>query len=94
VVVALYFCFPYVREREALAPLWKYLTFTQNLELDISSQGTFSHAWSLCIEEQFYSFYTHPGCLGAFQNDRKGILGTGHFVFNRFAIRFIPTRPW
>jgi peptidoglycan/LPS O-acetylase OafA/YrhL len=56
VVVALYFCFPYVREREALAPLWKYLTFTQNLELDISSQGTFSHAWSLCIEEQFYSF--------------------------------------
>ncbi len=56
VVVALYFCFPYVREREALAPLWKYLTFTQNLGLNISSQGTFSHAWSLCIEEQFYLF--------------------------------------
>jgi peptidoglycan/LPS O-acetylase OafA/YrhL len=56
VVVAVYFCFPYVREREALAPLWKYLTFTQNLGLDISSQGTFSHAWSLCIEEQFYLF--------------------------------------
>lgn len=54
VVVALYFCFPYVREREALAPLWKYLTFTQNLGLDIYRQGTFSHAWSLCIEEQFY----------------------------------------
>jgi peptidoglycan/LPS O-acetylase OafA/YrhL len=54
VVVAVYFCFPYVREREALAPLWKYLTFTQNLGLDISARGTFSHAWSLCIEEQFY----------------------------------------
>ena len=54
VVVAIYFCFPFVREREALAPLWKYLTFTQNLGLDLRTQGTFSHAWSLCIEEQFY----------------------------------------
>lgn len=54
VVVALYFLFPFVRERESLAPLWKYLTFTQNIGLDISKQGTFSHAWSLCIEEQFY----------------------------------------
>lgn len=53
-VVALYFCIPYVHEREALAPLWKYLTFTQNLGLDLRTQGTFSHAWSLCIEEQFY----------------------------------------
>jgi len=54
VVVAIYFLFPVCREREALAPLWKYLTFTQNLGLDIRHQGTFSHAWSLCIEEQFY----------------------------------------
>ncbi len=56
VVVALYFCFPFIREREALAPLWKYLTFTQNWGLDLQTQGTFSHAWSLCIEEQFYLF--------------------------------------
>jgi peptidoglycan/LPS O-acetylase OafA/YrhL len=54
VVVAIYFCISYAREREALAPLWKYLTFTQNLGLDIRTQRTFSHAWSLCIEEQFY----------------------------------------
>ena len=54
VVVAIYFLFPYVHERAALAPLWKYLTFTQNLGLDLRTQGTFSHAWSLCIEEQFY----------------------------------------
>jgi peptidoglycan/LPS O-acetylase OafA/YrhL len=54
IVVAIYFCFPYVHEREALAPLWKYLTFTLNLGLDLRTQGTFSHAWSLCIEEQFY----------------------------------------
>jgi len=53
-VVAIYFLIPAFREREALAPLWKYLTFTQNFGLDLRVQGTFSHAWSLCIEEQFY----------------------------------------
>ncbi|PUZ24644.1 Peptidoglycan/LPS O-acetylase OafA/YrhL, contains acyltransferase and SGNH-hydrolase domains [Chitinophaga costaii] len=52
--VIVYFSLPSFREREALAPLWKYLTFTQNLGLDLRTQGTFSHAWSLCIEEQFY----------------------------------------
>jgi peptidoglycan/LPS O-acetylase OafA/YrhL len=53
-VVALYFLFPFMRERESPAPLWKYLTFTQNIGLDVHTNGTFSHAWSLCIEEQFY----------------------------------------
>lgn len=56
-ILLLYFLFPSFREREALAPLWKYLTFTQNIGLDIGSQGTFSHAWSLCIEEQFYLLF-------------------------------------
>lgn len=53
-MVALYFCFPFLRERPNLAPLWKFLTFTQNLGLDLKATGAFSHAWSLCIEEQFY----------------------------------------
>lgn len=52
--LGLYFCFPLFREREALPPLWKFLTFTQNFGLNVINQGTFSHAWSLCIEEQFY----------------------------------------
>lgn len=50
----LYFCFPFFRERESLSPLWKFLIFTQNYNLDVINKGTFSHAWSLCIEEQFY----------------------------------------
>lgn len=54
VVVALYFCIPIFREREALPPLWKFLTFTQNFGMQLRTNGTFSHAWSLCIEEQFY----------------------------------------
>jgi peptidoglycan/LPS O-acetylase OafA/YrhL len=53
-VVAIYFCIPFFRERDALPPLWKFLTFTQNFGLDLSSQITFSHAWSLCVEEHFY----------------------------------------
>jgi len=54
VVLALYFCFPWFREKESLPPLWKFLLFTQNIGLNPIEQGTFSHAWSLCIEEQFY----------------------------------------
>jgi peptidoglycan/LPS O-acetylase OafA/YrhL len=51
-VLALYFLSPAFRNDLALPPLWKFLTFTQNINLE---PGTaFSHAWSLCIEEQFY----------------------------------------
>ena len=52
VVLALYFLWPWFRNGLELPPLWKFLSFTQNINLN---PGTaFSHAWSLCIEEQFY----------------------------------------
>jgi peptidoglycan/LPS O-acetylase OafA/YrhL len=54
VVLILYFTIPAFTERSQLPPLWKFLTFTQNFGLDLSSRAAFSHAWSLCIEEQFY----------------------------------------
>jgi peptidoglycan/LPS O-acetylase OafA/YrhL len=54
VILLIYFTIPAFHEREALPPLWKFLTFTQNFGIDISTGGTFSHAWSLCVEEQFY----------------------------------------
>jgi peptidoglycan/LPS O-acetylase OafA/YrhL len=57
VVVAIYFLVPAFREREELSALWKYLTFTQNIGLNPSINGTFSHAWSLCVEEQFYLLF-------------------------------------
>ncbi|HPJ10151.1 MAG TPA: acyltransferase [Flavobacterium sp.] len=56
VTVGLYFCFPFFREKESLPPLWKFLTFTQNLGLNIKDFGAFSHCWSLCVEEHFYLF--------------------------------------
>ncbi len=53
-MLALYVAFPVLREREQMAPLWKYLTFTFNFGLDYRYVGTFTHSWSLCVEEQFY----------------------------------------
>jgi len=85
VVLAIYFLIPAAREREALAPLWKYLTFTQNIGLDVSTKGTFSHAWSLCIEEQFYLFL--PLILIALVNLR--VIKKGHWLlFALFAFGF------
>ncbi len=53
-MVAVYFAFPAVRERPDIQPLWQFLTFTQNFALNFPIPGAFSHAWSLCVEEQFY----------------------------------------
>lgn len=51
-VLAAYFLFPAIMGGKTPPPLWRFLTFTQNIGL---RPGTaFSHAWSLCIEEQFY----------------------------------------
>ena len=55
-VVSIYFLWDGFHEREALLPLWRYLMFTQNFDLDLVRFGTFSHAWSLCVEEHFYFF--------------------------------------
>jgi peptidoglycan/LPS O-acetylase OafA/YrhL len=52
VVLALYFLIPWFRGKSELPPLWKFLSFTQNY--DLRAGTAFSHAWSLCVEEQFY----------------------------------------
>jgi peptidoglycan/LPS O-acetylase OafA/YrhL len=52
VVLAVYFFLPDLREFPDIPPAWKFLGFVQNIGL---RGGTaFSHAWSLCIEAQFY----------------------------------------
>lgn len=51
-VLAAYFLFPAFMGGREPSPLWRFLSFTQNYQLQ---PGTaFSHAWSLCVEEQFY----------------------------------------
>jgi peptidoglycan/LPS O-acetylase OafA/YrhL len=56
-ILLIYIFIPAFHEREQLSPLWKMLTFTQNLGFNISIFGTFSHSWSLCVEEQFYLLF-------------------------------------
>lgn len=51
-ILGIYFLIPGFSEHAALPSLWKFLTFTQNFGLQAGTG--FSHAWSLCVEEQFY----------------------------------------
>lgn len=53
-VMIIYIAFPLAHEWGHLSPLWQYFTFTLNFGLNVEKYGTFSHAWSLCVEEQFY----------------------------------------
>ena len=51
-VLGIYLLFPVQAGGNPTTPLWQFLSFTQNLHLLPGS--AFSHAWSLCVEEQFY----------------------------------------
>jgi peptidoglycan/LPS O-acetylase OafA/YrhL len=52
-VLAVYLLLPHsVIAGKSAAPAWRFLTFTQNFGLAYGQ--TFTHSWSLCIEEQFY----------------------------------------
>jgi peptidoglycan/LPS O-acetylase OafA/YrhL len=53
-VLAIYFLLPSAQEGHGLQPLWQFLSFTVNLLIDSRNSNTFSHVWSLCIEEHFY----------------------------------------
>ncbi|MFZ6679900.1 acyltransferase family protein [Undibacterium sp. Tian12W] len=52
VVLAAYFIFPAALAGRSTSSIWQFLTFTQNIGLEYGQ--TFTHSWSLCIEEQFY----------------------------------------
>jgi peptidoglycan/LPS O-acetylase OafA/YrhL len=53
VVLAVYWLFPGPPlGGSGMADPWRFLTFTQNFGLAYGQ--TFTHSWSLCIEEQFY----------------------------------------
>ncbi len=56
VVLAIYVAWPAARETSGMMPLWQFLTYTLNLFID-PGRSAFSHAWSLCVEEQFYVLF-------------------------------------
>lgn len=55
VVLASYFIFAETLSGTASASLWSFLTFVQNIGMQPGQ--TFTHSWSLCIEEQFYILF-------------------------------------
>jgi len=73
VVVALYFLFPVLQDRDRIQPLWRFLTFTQNLGPNPAGKS-FSHAWSLCVEEQFYLVLPMVVALLAWRPTRARII--------------------
>lgn len=70
VVLAFYVLFPSIMDGHMSPPaLWRFLTFTQNFGL--ASGSAFSHAWSLCIEEQFYLVLPVIVVMGAWRGKGK-----------------------
>jgi peptidoglycan/LPS O-acetylase OafA/YrhL len=55
VVLSMYYIFPIALSGLTTASIWNFLTFTQNFTF--RPFATFSHSWSLCIEEQFYLIF-------------------------------------
>ena len=93
-VLALYLVIPAVREWGHLSPLWKYFTFTLNFGQDPGKYGTFSHAWSLCVEEQFYLLLPLVFWLFSFRKPGKkpfylvGALFIAGIIFRQLSWKF------
>ncbi|THD50738.1 acyltransferase [Phenylobacterium sp.] len=80
VVVAVYFLIPGVRDRADIAPLWQFLTFSENWLVDMSTPKAFSHVWSLCVEEQFYLIFPAVVALIALRPTPAKVVGALAFV--------------
>ncbi len=56
-VLALYLLWPGFREAPGMEPWWKFAGFFMNVSIDYTNNASFSHAWSLCVEEHFYLLF-------------------------------------
>jgi peptidoglycan/LPS O-acetylase OafA/YrhL len=81
VVLAAYFLVPSIRERPVIQPLWQFLTFTENLLIAPPIPKAFSHAWSLCVEEQFYLLFPAVVAIVALRPSASKIIGLIAIVF-------------
>ena len=86
IVLMIYFLFPQAGEWGHLAHWWKYVTFTLNFNLSLAKNSMFSHAWSLCVEEQFYLLL--PLCFWLFNRVRAGKRSV-YLVLFLFAAGFV-----
>ncbi len=75
-VLAAFALFPAAMGGRPPPPWWRFLTFTQNIGLQ---PGTaFSHAWSLCVEEQFYLVLPAVLAFGLWRARGRVTLGRAH----------------
>ncbi|WP_333676563.1 acyltransferase [Dyella sp.] len=89
VMLGIYIAWPSMREAAGMMPLWQFLTYTLNLFID-PNRAAFSHAWSLCVEEQFYLLFP----LLALLLVRTGRLMRGAMVIVVLALVGIVLRAW
>lgn len=88
-VLSVYFLFPGLREAAGIAPIWRFLTFTMNIGLDVAQTSAFSHAWSLCVEEHFYLLLPLILLLlGERANLTRTVCIAGAIIMGGAAIRF------
>jgi peptidoglycan/LPS O-acetylase OafA/YrhL len=91
IVLFLYWAWPLFREKPDLAPLWRFFTFTHNLDLDRSIHKTFSQSWSLCVEEHFYLIFPLLTILIARSRNafRNTILSCATMFLGGMALRYM-----
>ena len=86
VVLAVYMTIPSWREWPQMPPAWKFVAFVQNFGLH---GGTaFSHAWSLCVEAQFYLVLPFL-LLWIAQKCYAGIIAAGGVIVIGVALRAV-----
>jgi peptidoglycan/LPS O-acetylase OafA/YrhL len=89
-VLALYLLIPGFPEKSGMRPAWYFITFIQNFGLNAKTEGAFSHAWSLCVEEQFYLVL--PAILlimHRFGNPRRVVAFASSLVLGGILLRFV-----
>ncbi len=87
VMLAVYLAWPSLREVPGMMPAWQFLTYTLNLLID-PSRAAFSHAWSLCVEEQFYLLFPALAVLLAVRGSpRRGLIALAALVLGGMALR-------
>ncbi|MHB8283591.1 MAG: acyltransferase family protein [Caulobacteraceae bacterium] len=79
-ILIVYFTIPSLREFPRIQPAWQFLTFSENIFISLDQSKSFSHVWSLCVEEQFYLFMPVVIALLTFKYRLWKVMATGSLM--------------